>query len=80
MQLNKDIDQCPFILAMLCKIQKGKYMQVNWEEGEEEIRVYSISSLQLLKNNSAKKSLERVADIFLCCIPQIYISFIINRL
>lgn len=56
MQLNKDIDQCPFILAMLCKIQKGKYIQVNGEEGEEEIRVYSISSLQLLKNNSAKKS------------------------
>lgn len=46
----------PFYFSNGVQDPEGKIHTVNWEEGEEEIRVYSISSLQLLKNNSAKKS------------------------
>lgn len=34
MQLNKDVEKCPFTLAVLWKIQNRKQIQVNQEEAE----------------------------------------------
>lgn len=45
MKSNKDAKQCPFILAVMCKIQNGKHIQVNQEEAEEEIREFIQSAL-----------------------------------
>lgn len=56
MQLNKDVEQCPFILAELCKIQNRKHIQINWDGVEEEIREFIQSALYsclktILQNN-----------------------------
>lgn len=56
MQLNKDIEQCPSILPVLCKIQNRQHIQVNQEETEEKIRAFIQSALYsclktVLQNN-----------------------------
>lgn len=56
MQSNKVVKNCPFILAVMCKIQSGKHIQVNQEEAGGEIRDFTQSALYsclktVLQNN-----------------------------